>query len=339
MLELLVARSRQFRAVRHRDQGRLDAAERLSQRAIVGFQRCRGTAGDELALSCLTLASIHAERAAHTPAERWRRRAITLLEPRSALLADALVALGDGLRRQARYQEAEAVLLRAAETGWAVAAVQNALGILCKDTGRYEQAAAHYAACGEALGDRADPAAIANQRHNLAGLAYARGDYADAEQLARAALALRARALGADAPATVADAVVLAAVLAALGRPAQAAALYRCALRIYRRRYGPDHYEVAVCVHGLAALPDTAAQESRYLFDRALRVKRAVLGEEHPEIAVLLHNLAALQARTGRHEEAARHSAEAVGILIRTLGPDHPVTRRCEAAGVGWRGY
>lgn len=336
MLELLVARSRQFRAIRHREQGRLDAAERLGQRAVVGFQRCRGAAGDEVARSCLTLAEVHAERAAHTPAERWRRRAVALLDPRSPLLTDALVALGDGLRRQARYQEAEAVLLRAAATGGAVAAVQNALGILCQDTGRYEQSAAHYAACGEALGPRADPAAIADQRRNLAGLAYARGDYADAEPLARAALALRARTLGADAPATVADAVVLAAVLAALDRPAEAAALYRCALRIYRRRYGPDHYQVAVCVHGLAALPDTAVHESRYLFDRALRVKRAVLGDEHPEIAVLLHHLAALQARVGRHEEAARRSAEAVGILVRTLGADHPITRRCEAAGVGW---
>jgi len=146
-------------------------------------------------------------------------------------------------------------------------------------------------------GTRRRRGADADRERGAAVLACADGRFADAERAARAALALRERAAGADSPATAGEAVTLAAVLAALDRRAEANAYYQRALATYRRQCGAEHYDVAVCLHGLALLhADTEPAVSRQRLLHALWIKRAVLGGIHPEVAELLEDMAALSA-------------------------------------------
>jgi hypothetical protein len=91
--------------------------------------------------------------------------------------------------------------------------------------------------------------------------------------------------------------VALAAVLAALDRRAEANALYQRALGTYRQHGGPEHYDVAVCLHGLALLhADTEPAVSRRRLEAALRIKRSALGGIHPEVVEILDDMASLCA-------------------------------------------
>src|SRR5262245_38864489 len=87
---------------------------------------------------------------------------------------------------------------------------------------------------------------VAPVRHNLGGLAHARGAYARGEPWARRAVVIRTRALGDDHPDVAADLVALAALLDGQGRYTEAEALYRRALTVFERTFGLSHYEVAI---------------------------------------------------------------------------------------------
>ena len=49
-----------------------------------------------------------------------------------------------------------------------------------------------------------------------------------------------------------------------------------------------------------------------------------MLGADHPDTAQSLNNLAALYYAQGRYSEAAPLFKEAVGIMERVLGAEHP---------------
>ena len=52
-----------------------------------------------------------------------------------------------------------------------------------------------------------------------------------------------------------------------------------------------------------------------------------MLGEDHPNTAISLNNLANLYRDQGRHAEAAPLLKEAVEIMERVLGAEHPNTK------------
>jgi hypothetical protein len=98
---------------------------------------------------------------------------------------------------------------------------------------------------------------------------------------------------------------VLGAVLLDLGRLDEAEAQLRHAYRIWVRRFGAQHYEAAVCLHGLAvaSLRRGDPRAALRTLDEALRIKTAVLGSGHPEVADLRHNRAVVE----------RHGVQLVG--------------------------
>ncbi|MCC5578818.1 tetratricopeptide repeat protein [Microtetraspora sp. AC03309] len=237
------------------------------------------------------------------------RRTMELLAPappgpeRDGPLADALVRMGDVERRQARYATAEAHLRRAfelvrEEDHERGATVRLALGVLCKETGRYDQAESYYR---EALAGLerhgGDHSMRADALHNLAGLAHARRD-PNGEAHARAAVEIRQRLFGPIHDHVAADLAVLGAVLADQGRHAEAEDALLRAMEIFRDRLGADHYEVAVCQVNLAYLDDLQgrSEEAGRRYRDALRIKRLTLDPRHPEIKRLV---ALVQARSG----------------------------------------
>ena len=282
------------------------------------------------------------ELAEHVAAEGVLRQVLDLLQGEQAAvdenaerLTETLTALGTVLRLQARYQWADRVLRDAAAAAadpsvspQARLAVLNASAIVCKDSGSFERAEAIYREVLDGFTELDGPSsdAVASTCHNLAGLSHARGRYAEAEPWARRAVAIRLGSHCPDDPSVLADQVVLAAVLVGQGREDEAEPLYAAVLAAYEQRYGPDHYEVAVCHNGLAACrvaaddPEAALRHLR----EALQIKRAVLGGSHPEIGVLLNNMGVALRSLRRDAEAAAAHGEAIPLLEATLPPDHP---------------
>lgn len=255
-----------------------------------------------------------------------------------AQVATLHIAQADVRRRLARYAGAGAALASAAtqielagRPQDLLACWHNISGIVAKETGRFSDAQAHYAAATQLCGE--DNELRASLQHNLAGLAYMQRDFAAAERPARAALELRRHLQGAKSTGVAADSNVLGAVLAEIDQFDEAEEHLTNALGIWRDRFGPDHYEVAATLHTLAATHqkrgdlDGALEE----FHEALRIKTEVLGPQHPEVAILLSNIGNLQAKMGRSDEALRYHKRAWSSLNQAYGPTHPFTVRVAA--------
>jgi tetratricopeptide (TPR) repeat protein len=189
-----------------------------------------------------------------------RQSAIHVLERtarRTTAWTLALVELGDLVRLQGHFDEAEAILTQAltdAPTDRDVdeppvrAVVLNVLGIVYKDTGRYHAAQIAYAEAFELVATTCAPddRAFAPLWHNIAGLAHARGHADQAATAATRAVEIRERALGPHHHLVAQDLAVQGAALLDLGRAAEAEQLFGRALAIFRARHPADQYDVAV---------------------------------------------------------------------------------------------
>ena len=168
----------------------------------------------------------------------------------------ALMYRAHGERLRGDYGAARATLRHAlavaesslGEDSQAAAEVLNALGVLGKFSGAFEEAEHAYAKAARIIEARygAEHPDMAAIYHNLAGLAHARGDAAAAEPLARRSVEIRERSSGPDHLATILDRAGLAAILSDLGRNAEATELLERVLRDLDVAVGQDHREYAV---------------------------------------------------------------------------------------------
>jgi tetratricopeptide (TPR) repeat protein len=105
--------------------------------------------------------------------------------------------------------------------------------------------------------------------------------------------------------------------------------LFRHALAIDEKSYGPDHPDVAIDLNGLANLLDATNRlaEAEPLMRRALAIDEKSYGPDHPEVAIELNNLAQLLKDTNRlagAEPLMRRTAEILLKFTRTTGHRHP---------------
>jgi len=326
MLLLLVrARWRFQRALRLWRAGQITAALHHGDHAVTMFVACVARRPDrdpgELVAAMLAMAGFRTELSDYPAAERLCERALAALDTRDnrKLRVEALIRLGSVHRLHGDFDRAE----EASRAAVALAnqppsldpallgAVHNGLGIVLKETGRYPAAAREYDIALGLSGSATDLAAAVH--HNLAGLAYAEGRFVEAEIEARQGLALRERARAAqparsaESTGVAGDLTVLGAVLVALQRYAEAEELLRHALDVWTTRFGPEHYEISVCLHNLAVLQQRRGEADAALrsFQDALRIREAVLGAAHPELAIVLNSLAAFHEEQGRPDDAA----------------------------------
>lgn len=250
---------------------------------------------------------------------------------------------GARLRAQGEFGRAEPVLrgaLASAEAAdpagedGALVAALNALGLLSKDLGRYDEARGHYLralALLERAGTDADPDDVATLYHNLGGIEHARGDHVAAEVLARRGLALRTSLGRADDCLLAADQVALAAILDGLTRYDEAERLYLEAVSTFERSSGSHDADLAVALGDLGAQDAERGrlEQAAERLTRAVELKRRALGPRHPDTAVTLNNLAVTARRAGALDRAAALSAEALGILEEALPADHPRLAVC----------
>jgi tetratricopeptide (TPR) repeat protein len=329
----------------HRD-GDLDEAVRHGRRALRLVTEAEpATAPDAATLAidvALTLALVERDRAAYTTGIEHATYAVGLLDAlppavdRDRLLAQALIVLADLHRRTGDYQAVDAALHRARHLVEAspdrdlTVRALTVEGIAAKERGAFDQAARCYAEIGRLLdGDRAAPAEIAALHHNLAGLAYARGDHVEAESQARRAVAVRRAQRRTDPVDLAQDLAVLASALAGLHRYDEAIALFEQARTVCQRARPPRQYEIAVHLHNLAAIHHSLGAPGRadQLYREALAIKETLLGAEHPEVGLLANNLGTLLREQGRAAEAEACFRRALTIVERAYPPTHPVTK------------
>jgi tetratricopeptide (TPR) repeat protein len=216
-----------------------------------------------------------------------------------------------------------------------LAARLNALGLVCKDLAKYDEARALYERALSLLRQAAsgDDEAIATLYHNLGGIEHARRNYAAGEPFARAAVELRTQLAGAEHPTVAADMVALAAILDGLGRCDEAEGLYVEALRILERAPEENALEIAVTLNDLGAqyVRRGLSMRAEALLERAVTLKKRTLGARHPDVAVTINNLALLYRWRGDFARARQCYEEAIPVLEESLGADHPKSIACRA--------
>ena len=244
--------------------------------------------------------------------------------------------IGEICRMRGDFDRAEASLkdalrIVAAEFGEAsepVADARNNLAVLYKACGRFDEGLRLYQQALDSVvhlhGD--DCLAGSVIYHNIGGILHSKGDFTAAEPPGRKAWEISRRLLGEDDPRTLFDAVAYAAILDGLQRYDESEAIYRRALAIFERTFGPEHYEVASNLHNLAAVLCARGDlaEAEKLYRRALAIKQKLLGAGSPDAALTLNNLGALLNLAGRPKEAAVLLERTVTILQGRVAPDHP---------------
>ena len=240
------------------------------------------------------------------------QRALTALElepggaDRDQLRMATLVRLGEALRLLGRFPEAEDALKRAIQLTDTHdppdpinrAMALNGLGIVFKDTQRFEQAGQHYRQALTLLEQTLGPndLELAPLYHNLAGLEHAQDRFAEGEPLARRALELRAAHEGLETTGAAADLAVLGALLLGQQRYTEAETVLERSLAIWQGKFGQQHYEVAVVKHNLAALYQSRGDQPRALrtLSQVLDIKCHILGPTHPDVLSLRQYIARL---------------------------------------------
>ena len=177
---------------------------------------------------------------------------------------------------------------------------------------------------------------VATIYHNLGGLEHARGRYARGLPYACRAVEIRKTVQPRDRLALAADEAALAAILVELGRIAEARRIYFRALRVFRHRLAPRHYEVGAVWANLGALYSRAAQLA--LAERALRrgvcIMEETMGKNHPRIASAINNLAVVCAHRGKLREATALYRRVLRLLEHRIPSTYPraalVRENCE---------
>jgi len=158
------------------------------------------------------------------------------------------------------------------------------------------------------------------------GYLHGRGDYRDAEPIARQAIEIAEHIFGREHPDVVPRISAFANLLRDSGRYAEAEALYREGLTTCETTPGRDQAEVASLLNNLALLLWNSGRyvEAEPLSEKALAITQGIEVDNELALTTSLTNRANLLKNTGRLAEAEPMFRRAIAIGERTLGHDHP---------------
>ncbi len=163
----------------------------------------------------------------------------------------------------------------------------------------------------------ADSPHYAESLNNLAGLYQKLGDFAQAERLHKAALAIVEQIYkGEPHPGVATSLNYLARLYYSYGDFARAESFCLRALAVLEAVYDEEHPEVFLSLTILAGLYKTRGDfaQAERLYRRALTIGERVFGEEDPEVATGLANLAGLYQELGDFAQAERLHKAALAI-------------------------
>jgi tetratricopeptide (TPR) repeat protein len=153
-----------------------------------------------------------------------------------------------------------------------------------------------------------------------------RGQFAQAEQLARQALEIDEKVLGTEHIDITITLDILGEICYDRSNYAESLGLFSRALHIRRQFLEPEHPDIANNINNLAALYHVLGKydQAEPLYLEALNIRKKVLGPSHSDIATSINTLAGLYDDQGRYDEAELLYQEARKMYEETQGPDHP---------------
>jgi serine/threonine-protein kinase len=293
--------------------GHYQQADTLTRRALAIRTAALGPRHPANAEVLLELTAIALYLSDLNGAEELSRRALEIrrasLRPNDPLIAVSLEAYAATLRRLDRNAEAEAALREAIAIDRAVsgsesvdaANLQLRLAELVlaarSDTAQAESLIRSTLAITRAsLGDHPRTSWAMSE---LADLLSHRGQYREAEQLARAGLDIQRRTFGAQHPNVADYASALAAVYVRAGRLAEAERTQRESIAILGRTLGENHTAYA---GSLGALSEILMERGRFdeavaLRRRCIDIRRRIFGDESALRGIDMGRLARVYAR------------------------------------------
>jgi len=155
-----------------------------------------------------------------------------------------------------------------------------------------------------------------------------KGQYGEAESVAKKAVKTRERVLGKDDLSTLTSVHNLASALWYQGKYEAADAMSRRALEGREKALGKEHPLTLTSVNNLAlVLQDQGKYEAaETMIRRALEGTEKVLGNEHPSTLTSVSNLARVLQSQGKYEAAEAMNWRALEECEKTLGKEHPLT-------------
>lgn len=175
--------------------------------------------------------------------------------------------------------------------------------------------------------EMANQPTVEAELRNLIGTLYQRiGDYRQAEEMHRAALAIRREVFGPESQEVAASLNDLGVELLALHNLSETAKVVGEALAIRRRLHGDENAATATSLNDLAVLyrEQGRTEEAEAMATKALGTRRKLFGEEHLAVADSLRNLSIILGSQKKWPEAEAMAREVLEIRRRLLEPDHP---------------
>jgi len=181
------------------------------------------------------------------------------------------------------------------------------------------------------------PAVEADIRTLLANLYEQIGQYAQAEDMARAALAIRRKQFTADSPEVASLLHTLAGELTAQHKYSEAAQVESEALAIRRRLYGDENEDTASSLNNLSSVyrDQRKLPEAEAMAREALRIRRKLFTNDNSDIADSLRNLCLIKGYENDWTNAVAIGREMLGVQERLLGTNDPTVAGA-LADVAW---
>ena len=232
-----------------------------------------------------------------------------------------------------RYDEADSVASQAVERWRPNARVQDviwsraltALGIVRNAQGQYQEAESLLLAAIAAT-PPSDSLELVNAGTNL-GIALAdQGRYIEGVEAVERSVEILGLIAGEDAPRTILERGILAAIYNEMGRWQDAERIWTEDIEKLERIYGPDHINVGRALNNLATLlmqGGDSLGRAEAVLRRALDIFRQVHGPEHPNVLIPESNLSVWYIEEGRYAEAEPMALNVLDRTIQVHGEEH----------------
>lgn len=170
------------------------------------------------------------------------------------------------------------------------------------------------------------PAVEAELRALIGNLYQEIGSYDRAEEMHRAALAIRKKLFGPESSEVSASLNDLGLALMAENKLAEAEQVDGEALAIRRRLFGNNHADTATSLNALSSVYRQEAKltEAEPMAREALGIRQKIFGHEDLQVADSLRNLSIILGDESRWADSETMAREVLAIRRKLLGPEHP---------------
>ncbi|KAL5318058.1 hypothetical protein ACEPPN_015162 [Leptodophora sp. 'Broadleaf-Isolate-01'] len=324
------------------DQGKLDLAEQMYQRALQGKEKAWGPEHMSTLSTVNNLGILYADQGKLDEAEQMYQRALQGYEkawgPEHTSTLSTVNNLAALYADQGKLDEAERMYQRALqgyEKAWgpdhtSTLSTVNNLGLLYRTQGKLDLAEQMYqrALQGYEKAWGPDHTSTLDTVNNLGNLYQTQGKLELAEQMYQRALQGKEKAWGPEHTSTLDTVNNLGILYRTQGKLDLAEQMYQRALQGYEKAWGPEHTSTLSTVNNLAALyaDQGKLDEAERMYQRALQGYEKACGPEHTSTLDTVNNLGILYADQGKLDLAERMYQRALQGKEKAWGPEHTST-------------